>query len=460
MPQIDPDGIHIIEDRALVVYDPQVREHTPAGYITDPVTGELVPSGKIVQLPASAIPLSGDAGNSLTLSPVDGKLYVAPTAVINVADDQGLTASETATALVTVNSTSVASTVDGVAETTVNHDFHVDVKVAPTPASGVQNSLKVTTSGLYVAKEVLGEGTPPVSNGRPSLSTRYFGDPAILMGTPLGWVDLAELHSDGSTTLYTLGYFKKVVVPAGENVFTYVPPSGGEVLTEEDMLPEEEELPEEESPDEEVPPEEEVPPIEGEGDGNELPPAEDVYTTALNNFSTIVDNGASARWTTNYRAFQAVALAVSQGSLHPPANWYELSAVIVLRMQPVASTFEDHVVHVQFMRALGFNAFDLTVWSSMVSGAISTSAGNLAGTSRISTQFDSQNQFLKVVPGAENSLVAIFHNNQFVWTTDPAAATLFSSVAVSAILANISFSTIRGAAVGEFAKIGNNVQVD
>ena len=74
MPKIDPDGIHIIEDRALVVYDPQAHEHTPAGYITDPVTGELVPSGKIVQLPASAIPLSGDAGNSLTLSPVDGKL--------------------------------------------------------------------------------------------------------------------------------------------------------------------------------------------------------------------------------------------------------------------------------------------------------------------------------------------------------------------------------------------------
>ena len=436
MPQIDPDGIHIIEDRAMVVYDPQVREHTPAGYITDPVTGELVPSGKIVQLPASAIPLSGDAGNSLTLSPVDGKLYVAPTAVINVADDQGLTASETSTALVTVNSTSVASTVNGVAETTVNHDFHVDVKVAPTPASGVQNSLKVTTSGLYVAKEVLGEGTPPVSNGRPSLSTRYFGDPAILMGTPLGWVDLAELHSDGSTTLYTLGYFKKVVVPAGEKVFTYVPPE------------------------EEVPPSGEGEGGEGgEGDGNELPPAEDAYTTALNNFSTIVDNGASARWTTNYRAFQAVALAVAQGDLPPPANWFELSSRIVLRMQPVASTFEDHVVHVQFMQALGFNAFDLTVWNSMVSGAISTSGGNLAGTSKISTQFDSQDQFLKVVPGAENSLVAIFHNNQFVWTTDPAAATLFSSVAVSAILANMSFSTIRGSAVGEFAKIGAGVQV-
>ena len=453
MPQIDPDGIHIIEDRAMVVYDPQAHEHTPAGYITDPVTGKLVPSGKIVQLPASAIPLSGDAGNSLTLSPVDGKLYVAPTAVINVADDQGLTASETATALVKVNSTSVASTVDGVAETTVNHDFHVDVKVAPTPASGVQNSLKVTTSGLYVAKEVLGEGTPPVSNGRPSLSTRYFGDPAILMGTPLGWVDLAELHSDGSTTLYTLGYFKKVVVPAGENVFTYVPPSGGEELPEdeEDMLPEDEELPDEEGGGGTG---------GGEGDGNELPPAEDVYTTALNNFSTIVDNGASARWTTNYRAFQAVALAASQGSLHPPANWFELSNAIVFRMQPVASTFEDHVVHVQFMKALGFNAFDLTAWNSMVASTISTSAGNLAGASRISTQFDSQNQFLKVAPGAENSLVAIFHNNQFVWTTNPADATLFSSVAVSAILANMSFSTIRGAAVGEFAKIGNNVQVD
>ena len=291
MPQIDPDGIHIIEDRARVVYDPQAREHTPAGYITDPVTGELVPSGKIVQLPASAIPLSGDAGNSLTLSPVDGKLYVAPTAVINVADDQGLTASETSTALVTVNSTSVASTVDGVAETTVNHDFHVDVKVAPTPASGVQNSLKVTTSGLYVAKEVLGEGTPPVSNGRPSLSTRYFGDPAILMGTPLGWVDLAELHSDGSTTLYTLGYFKKVVVPAGEKVFTYVPP-------------------EEELPEEEVPPE-------------ETPPSEGGETPTQFDFLDVVNQATAvpAKFAAFVTATNAVQAAVDNGTIAPIANF-------------------------------------------------------------------------------------------------------------------------------------------
>ena len=450
MPQIDKDGIHIIEDRALVVYDPQAREHTPAGYITDPATGELVPSGKIVQLPASAIPLSGEVGNSLTLSPVDGKLYVAPTAVINVADDQGLTASETSTALVTVNSTTVNTTaVDGVAESTVNHDFHVDVKVAPTPASGVQNALKITTAGLYVAKEVLGEGTPPVSNGRPSLSTRYFGDPAILMGTPLGWLELAELHGDGSTTLYTLGYFKKVVVPAGANVFTYTPPGG-----EGDGLPLPDDLPEYEGGGDEPPGDE----GEGEGEG-ETPPAEDVYATALNSFSTMVDNGASAPWTYNYRAFQAVMSAVSTGNIPRPANWYELSNAIISRMNPVASTFADHVVHVQFMRALGFSAFDLTAWGSMVSGAISTSAGNLAGALKISTQFDAQDQFLKVVPGAEDHLVSIFHNNQFVWTTNPADATLFSSVAVSAILANMSFATIHGAAVGEFAKIGAGVQV-
>ena len=291
MPKIDPDGIHIIEDRALVVYDPQAREHTPAGYITDPATGELVPSGKIVQLPASAIPLSGEVGNSLTLSPVDGKLYVAPTAVINVADDQGLTASETSTALVTVNSTTVNTTVDGVAESTVNHDFHVDVKVAPTPASGVQNALKITTAGLYVAKEVLGEGTPPVSNGRPSISTRYFGDPAILMGTPLGWLELAELHGDGSTTLYTLGYFKKVVVPAGANVFTYTPPGG-----EGDGLPKEE-----------LPPEEELPDYEGGGEqpttidfldvvnqATGVPSKFDGFVTATNAVKAAIDNGTIA----------------------------------------------------------------------------------------------------------------------------------------------------------------------
>ena len=359
---------------------------------------------------------------------------MAPTAVINVADDQGLTASETATALVTVNSTTVNTTVDGVAESTVNHDFHVDVKVAPTPASGVQNALKITTAGLYVAKEVLGEGTPPVSNGRPSLSTRYFGDPAILMGTPLGWVDLAELHSDGSTTLYTIGYYKKLVVPADENVFNYTPPDdeGGEGG---------------EGGEGELPPEE------------ELPSTEDAYHTALNNFSAIVDNGASAPWTYNYRAFQAVMSAVSNGNLHQPANWFELSDAIIFRRNPVASTFADHVIHVQFMQALGFRDFDFTVWNSMVSSAISTSEGNLAGSLKIKTQFNAQDQFLKVVPGAENSLVAIFQNNQFVWTTNPADATLFSSVAVRAILANLSFTTIRGAAVGEFAKIGTAVQV-
>ena len=428
MPQIDQDGIHIIEDRALVVYDPQAREHTPAGYITDPVTGELVPSGKIVQLPASAIPLSGDAGNSLTLSPVDGKLYVAPTAVINVADDQGLTASETSTALVKVNSTTVNTEVGGVAESTVNHDFHVDVKVAPTPASGVQNALEITTAGLYVAKEVLGEGTPPVSNGRPNLSTRYFGDPAILMGTPLGWLELAELHSDGSTTLYTLGYFKKVVVPAGENMFNYTPP-GDEGQGE------------------------------GGGDPETPPPAEDAYTTALNKFSAIAGTNASAEWTSNEQAFRDVMSAVSTGNILRPANWFELSNVIVFRMKPVARTYTDHVVHVEFMKALGFNAFDLTAWNSMVFGGISTTKGNLAGPLKIKTKFDDKDQFLKVAPGAFDSLGHIFQFNQFVWTTDPANATLFSSVAVSAILANVSFRTIRGAAIGEFAKIGADIQV-
>ena len=425
MPQIDQDGIHIIEDRAIVVYDPQAREHTPAGYITDPATGELVPSGKIVQLPASAIPLSGEVGNSLTLSPVDGKLYVAPTAVINVADDQGLTASETSTALVTVNSTTVNTTVDGVAESTVNHDFHVDVKVAPTPASGVQNALKVTTAGLYVAKEVLGEGTPPVSNGRPSLSTRYFGDPAILMGTPLGWLELAELHGDGSTTLYTLGYFKKVVVPAGANVFTYTPP-GGEG---------------------------------GEGGGNNPPPAKDAYTTAVNNFPATVRTGASPQWTSNYDAFQAVMSAVSTGNIPRPANWFEVSNAIIYRMNPQARTFVDHVVHVEFMQALGFSAFDLTDWNSMVARDISTTKGNLAGTLKIKTQFNGQDRFLKLVPGAGPDLLDIFLNNKFVWTADPANATLFSSVAVSAILANVNFKTIHGEFVGEFAKIGTDVQV-
>ena len=95
----------------------------------------------------------------------------------------------------------------------------------------------------------------------------------------------------------------------------------------------------------------------------------------------------------------------------------------------------------------------------MVRGDIATSKGNLAGEWKVKTQFNAQDQFLKVVPGAANLLVNIFTKNQFVWTTNPAEATLFSSTAVSAILANVSFTTIHGAAVGEFAKVGTGVQV-
>ena len=405
MPQIDPDGIHIIEDRALVVYDPQAREHTPAGYITDPVTGELVPSGKIVQIPASAIPLSGDAGNSLTLSPVDGKLYVAPTAVINVADDQGLTASETATALVTVNSTSVASTVDGVAETTVNHDFHVDVKVAPTPASGVQNSLKVTTSGLYVAKEVLGEGTPPVSNGRPSLSTRYFGDPAILMGTPLGWVDLAELHSDGSTTLYTLGYFKKVVVPAGETVFTYVPPS------------EEEELPEEETP------------------------TQFDFLDVVNQATAVPSKFAGFVVATN-----AVQAAVDKGHIAPVANFYDAATYIYnsyvmghYQEGPgTAITTTGFVDYIEFLHLVGYDVVDLSGFIDVLKG---TAYPALTGTNTLRTVFNSQTQYLLV--NFDYSAQSALIGGSFTWTTDAAKASGLSIDAVNLFTTAFGFAAYR-----------------
>lgn len=405
MPQIDPDGIHIIEDRALVVYDPQAHEHTPAGYITDPETGELVPSGKIVQLPASAIPLSGDAGNSLTLSPVDGKLYVSPTAVINVADDQGLTASETATALVTVNSTSVASTVDGVAETTVNHDFHVDVKVAPTPASGVQNSLKVTTSGLYVAKEVLGEGTPPVSNGRPSLSTRYFGDPAILMGTPLGWVDLAELHSDGSTTLYTLGYFKKVVVPAGENVFTYVPTGGG-----------------------------------GEGGGGETPTQFD-FLDVVNQATAV-----PAKFDDFVRATNAVKAAVDEGIISPITSFdgaathiYNSYAFGYYQSVPgIQMTTELFVDYIEFMNLVGLNAVDLSGFLEVLKG---TGYPALTGTNTLRTVFNSETQYLRVNEGATAQSALI--GGAFTWTTDAAQASGLGTDALNLFTTAFGFVAYR-----------------
>ena len=438
MPITNKDG-SLTEDRSIVVYDSAQNKHIPAGHVWDATMGKFVPSGKDVKLPSSLIPLSGEVGNALKLSTVDGNLYVAPTAVINVADDQGLTASETESARVTVNSSTTDTVVDGVHETTVNHDFHVDVKVAATPATGIVNALSTKTDGLYVAREVLGEDVPPVTSSDGGLSANVYGGLTATLGDPLGWLQLSVPQADGSIWLFKVPHFGKKVIPVGENVFTYIPTGEGSGV--------------------EPPP----PPPTYEGGGGEAPPPppppEDAYTVALNNFPHVADNGALASWTANHQAFQAVATAVTGGVILTPANWFELSNAIIFRMQPVATTFEDHVVHIQFMQALGFDAFDLTAWNSMVVGAIATSEGNLAGSLKIRTQFDSQDQFLKVVSGAENSLVAIFRNNQFVWTTNPAEATLFSPVAVSAILANVSFTTIRGAAVGEFAKIGNGVQV-
>lgn len=429
MPIHNSDGT-ITEDRSIVVYDPSKNRHVPAGHVWDASLNKFVPSGEPVKLPASMIPLSTETGNALRLSQADGNLYVAPTAVINVADDQGLTASETDSARVTVSSTTVDTLVNGVHETTVNHDFHVDVKVAATPASGIANALSTRADGLYVAKEILGEDVPPSTASDGGVSATIYGGLNATMGDPSGWLQLAIPQADGAIWLFKVPHYGKTEVPAGQNVFTYQPTTedGGN-----------------------NPPPPPPPP--------ETPPAEDVYTTALNNFSTMVVGGAPSPWRYNYQAFQDVMSAVSAGNIPRPANWFELSNAIIFRMNPVASTFSDHVVHVQFMQALGFDALDLTTWNSMVSGAISTSEGNLAGSQKIKTQFDAQDQFLKVVPGAENSLVAIFLNNQFVWTTNPAEATLFSSTAVSAILANVSFVTIHGGEVGEFAKIGNGVQV-
>lgn len=440
MPIHNSDGT-LTEDRSIVVYDPSKNRHVPAGHVWDASLNKFVPSGEPVKLPASMIPLSTETGNALRLSQADGNLYVAPTAVINVADDQGLTASETDSARVTVSSTTVDTLVNGVHETTVNHDFHVDVKVAATPASGIANALSTHADGLYVAKEILGEDVPPSTASDGGVSATIYGGLNATMGDPSGWLQLAIPQADGAIWLFKVPHYGKTIVPSGQNVFTYQPTTEGEG---------------------ETPPPPETPPSgegEGGGGGGETPPAEDVYTTALNSFSAIVDNKASAPWTANYKAFQAVMSAVSTGDILPPANWFELSNAIIYRMNPVASTFTDHVVHVQFMQALGFDAFDLTTWNSMVSGAIATSNGNLAGSQKIKTQFDAQDQFLKVVPGAANHLVDIFMNNQFVWTTNPADATLFSGTAVSAILANVSFRTIRGANVGEFAKVGTGVQV-
>ena len=451
MPIHNSDGT-ITEDRSIVVYDPSKNRHVPAGHVWDASLNKFVPSGEPVKLPASMIPLSTETGNALRLSQADGNLYVAPTAVINVADDQGLTASATDSARVTVSSTTVDTLVNGVHETTVNHDFHVDVKVAATPASGIANALSTRADGLYVAKEILGEDVPPSTASDGGVSATIYGGLNATMGDPSGWLQLAIPQADGAIWLFKVPHYGKTIVPSGQNVFTYKP------TTEEEEVPPPEEAP----PMEEMPPMEEPPPPEEPGSAQEqppAPPAKDVYTTALNSFSTMVATKAYAQWNYNYRAFQAVVSDVSAGNIPRPGNWFDLSNAIIARMNPVASTFSDHVIHVQFMQALGFDALDLTAWDSMVSGAISTAAGNLAGSLKIKTQFKGQDQFLKVVPGAEDPLLYIFMNNKFVWTTNPADATLFSSTAVSAILANVSFTTIRGANVGEFARIGAGVQV-
>ena len=423
MPIHNSDGT-LTEDRSIVVYDPSKNRHVPAGHVWDASLNKFVPSGEPVKLPASMIPLSTETGNALRLSQADGNLYVAPTAVINVADDQGLTASETDSARVTVSSTTVDTLVNGVHETTMNHDFHVDVKVAATPASGIANALSTRADGLYVAKEILGEDVPPSTSSDGGVSATIYGGLNATMGDPLGWLQLSVPQADGSIWLFKVPHYGKTVVPAGQNVFTYKPTT------------------------------------EGGGDPETpTPPAEDAYTTAVNNFPAIVRTGASPQWTSNEQAFRDVMSAVSTGNILRPANWFELSNAIIFRLNLKARTFIDHVIHVQFMHALGFSAFDLTVWNSMVERGISTTKGNLAGSLKIKTQFDAQDQFLKVVPGAGPDLLDIFLNNKFVWTTNPADATLFSSVAVSAILANVSFTTIRGEFVGEFAKIGTGVQV-
>ena len=407
MPIHNSDGT-LTEDRSIVVYDPSKNRHVPAGHVWDASLNKFVPSGEPVKLPASMIPLSTETGNALRLSQADGNLYVAPTAVINVADDQGLTASETDSARVTVSSTTVDTLVNGVHETTVNHDFHVDVKVAATPASGIANTLSTHADGLYVAKEILGEDVPPSTASDGGVSATIYGGLNATMGDPSGWLQLAIPQANGSIWLFKVPHYGKTVVPAGQNVFTYKPTT--------------------------------------EGGGNNPPPQpeEELPTTGymgVYEYQAAVAALSSAQvteFTTSglLAAYNSYLDAVQTGATTNAANDFEFAQALATRFGTNAGNIESYF---KFLAAIGFRAgqADMTAIAQTLDGTL---VGAI-GANKVKIAINGVDNYMVITPGS--TLKDVILNGTFTFTTVAANASLVDGNTTSAITAFYSYAAYR-----------------
>lgn len=415
MPIHNSDGT-LTEDRSIVVYDPSKNRHVPAGHVWDASLNKFVPSGEPVKLPASMIPLSTETGNALRLSQADGNLYVAPTAVINVADDQGLTASETDSARVTVSSTTVDTLVNGVQETTVNHDFHVDVKVAATPASGIANALSTHADGLYVAKEILGEDVPPSTASDGGVSATIYGGLNATMGDPSGWLQLSVPQADGSIWLFKVPHYGKTVVPAGQNVFTYKPTTeggGGEA-------------PPPPPPDEIV---------------VEVPPPTPTEYMGVYEYQTAVAALSSAQvteFTTSglLAAYNSYLDAVQTGTTTNAANEFEFAQALATRFGTNAGNIESYF---KFLAAIGFRSgqADMTAIAQTLDGTL---VGAI-GANKVKIAINGVDNYMVITPGS--TLKEVILNGAFTFTPNVANASLVDGNTTAAITAFYSYAAYR-----------------
>ena len=420
MPQIDPNNPNIvIEDRPIIVYDAVSRKHAPAGYTVDPATGLLVSSGKDVQLPASMIPLSTEAGNGIRLSDTDGKLYVSPTAVINVNDDQALVASTTDTTQVTVTSTTKETTVDGVHEVTTDHSFKVDVKVAGA-VDDVPNALIARADGLYVAREVLGDAVPPKTAADGGISFDIFGGLDATLGNPIAWLEVA-VHSADGVWLHTVPSFKKRFVPTGTSI-TATPSGGGET-------------------DDYNPPPPPPPPPEN----SEQPPPPPPLTWA--------DVELAVRSTpANYPAGLVASVATIQSSVAAgaaaPANNFEIAQAIAQNWTGFSAA--DLASYFAALKAMGIT--EANAVADIYAGVAQPDYA--AGQFIVHTGFNYKDQYavfdpnqaattLNLPAGTVVTVTDIIKAQAFTWTTDRAAATHMSSGSANTFLAPFSFFAFR-----------------
>ena len=339
------------------------------------------------------------------MSQADGNLYVAPTAVINVADDQGLTASETDSARVTVSSTTVDTLVNGVHETTVNHDFHVDVKVAATPASGIANALSTHADGLYVAKEILGEDVPPSTASDGGVSATIYGGLNATMGDPSGWLQLAIPQATGAIWLFKVPHYGKTVVPTGQNVFTYKP------TTES-----------------------------GDGDNPPPPPPPPEYM-GVYEYQTAVASLSPAQVTyfTDtglLPAYNSYLDSVQLGHTVNAANDFEFAQVLATRFGTKANSIENFF---KFLIAIGFRAgqADMTAIAQTLDGTLI----GAIGANKVNIVINGVDNYMVITPGS--TLKDVILNGTFTFTPNIANASLVDANTTSAITAFYSYAAYR-----------------